>query len=572
MFSDRKQDILCIILLGVIFNVAASVSRPLWNRDESRYAEVGREMLELGDWVTPHLYYVPYLDKPVLNYYFVAVSYLVFGVNEFAARVSAGIWGVLSGVLTYLIGLRFYSRRAAFVAGLLLLTAMEHAILSTFITIDMALTFFVLLSFYCLFRYFFDGEDGVGGQRYSARFGRLFAGVLSLSMLLKGPISLILVGWPLFLYVVWRRPWEALRRFPYFSGILIFVLIQLPWHLAIYTQTPEYFYYFYYTRNFKAFFDSSIHHGDVWYAILLYLLSGFMPWSFLFIFALVRRFRSSRRWEDKELLLYLWLGGDVLFLTLSASKLPTYVLPLLPCLAIISGGLFENLSFHRWERGVWYVFLALLLLLPGVAWFSQFYFLPSLDQLPVEFVGLIYALVGLVVLAFGAVGGIYFLRRGRDWEFFWVFFGGYFLMLLVGFYSLQFFSGIRSSKRVCKKLERVLRPGDRVFLFHNRDYAALFYLRRRIPHIGALGEITYGARLRPSRDYFLSFEDVPPLLRDRSRRVYILAFWKDFRTRFQRLYSHLPYVIVYRYGNFLLLSNQPLEGGGDGSGKDGVEG
>src|SRR5580704_4743490 len=123
-------------------------NRALWNSDEGRYAEIAREMLELKDWISPHLNYVLYFEKPPLMYWLTALSFTLFGQNEFAARFWCGAFGVLTVGVVYLLGRHWKGERMGLLSGGILATSVLYFALTQYLVLDMALTFWLTLSLY----------------------------------------------------------------------------------------------------------------------------------------------------------------------------------------------------------------------------------------------------------------------------------------------------------------------------------------------------------------------------------------------------------------------------------------
>ena len=196
---SRRRHVFFLILLFALLHFPFIGLYPLWNRDDSRRAEIAREMLELKDFVVPHVYYVPYLEKPILNTYFIASSLWFFGLNEFGARFWIACFSIFAVLFVYGIGVRIYSSREAFWAAFFFGTCLETVGLSRFITIDIFLVVWILGGYYASLRYFWD-KGKHGEWSYPAFWGRTLAVFLALSVLTKGFVGLVVVGMPLFLY------------------------------------------------------------------------------------------------------------------------------------------------------------------------------------------------------------------------------------------------------------------------------------------------------------------------------------------------------------------------------------
>ncbi len=161
-------------------------SRALWNTDEGRYAEIAREMLVLKDWISPHLNYVLYFEKPPLMYWLTAASLAVFGQNEFAARFWCAMFGVLTVGIVYILGKRWKGDRAGLLAGVVLATSLGFFCLTQYLVLDMALTFWTTLALYASARILQERPPEL-----VRRFSVLLALAMAGGVLTKGPIAFL---------------------------------------------------------------------------------------------------------------------------------------------------------------------------------------------------------------------------------------------------------------------------------------------------------------------------------------------------------------------------------------------
>ena len=186
-------------MLLVMFGVAIFLflgRLPLLDPDEGRYAEIPREMLELGDFITPHLDYVKYFEKPPLHYWLNALSFSLFGQNEFAARFPAALLGLCGILLVYHIGRKLFGRREGLYAALVLGTSIGYQIQARMNIIDMTLTFCMTASLGCILLAMQDEE------RRKGLYYHLFYLFAALAVLAKGLIGIVLPGMIIFLFLL----------------------------------------------------------------------------------------------------------------------------------------------------------------------------------------------------------------------------------------------------------------------------------------------------------------------------------------------------------------------------------
>ena len=358
------------ILLGlstalVLFRLG---SLPLLGPDEPRYARVAVEMARSGDFVTPTLQGQPWLEKPVLFYWLAACAYRVLGENELAARLPSLFALLLLVGSTALFGARLASGAAGLHAGFVLATSLLAFAYGHAASMDMLLAATV--------------SAGVGliGLRLLGIAGKLAVPVgcafLGLATLAKGPIGFLLPGLVVAGFLLATRDRSLLRPVLSPWGLLLFVLTAGPWYAATsLAQGPAFVDVFLLNHNL-ARFTSTVHNhpGSIAYYLPV-LVGGLFPWSGLLVPALgTLRPRQSRT----DLFLLLWLLLPLVFFSLAGSKLPGYILPCLPPLAILMGRAIDRLlkqdallAVGAWLRATALVGLvlgALLVTGPFVLW------------------------------------------------------------------------------------------------------------------------------------------------------------------------------------------------------------
>ncbi|TWT98495.1 phospholipid carrier-dependent glycosyltransferase [Stieleria varia] len=313
-------------------------SYPLIEPDETRYAQIALNMIETGDWVTPMLDGQPYLDKPPLMYWCTALSLRFMGENEFAARFPSTLSAIMTIVVVYLLGSKIVGRRAAWVAAIALALCGGFVMAGRFVILDAMLTFFTTL---CLLSSYLAVRE----TKFSWSWWALAAFACALGVLTKGPVALVLCAPPLvasgWLCADHTRP----RVLQWAVFIVPMLLICTPWYIAVALRNAEFMDYFFWEHNFKRFTQGSNHREPFWFYIPVVLL-GMFPTSLLM--PLVGMFLASRSQRvgahrTKSLgFLFCSAAWTLLFFSLSSCKLPTYILPAIPMLCLISGTLVDR--------------------------------------------------------------------------------------------------------------------------------------------------------------------------------------------------------------------------------------
>ncbi|MEA3209033.1 MAG: hypothetical protein QOE70_2090 [Chthoniobacter sp.] len=329
-------------------------SRGLNEPDEGRYAEIGREMALSGDWLTPHLNGIPHFQKPPLLYWATAASIRLFGVNEWAARLPSALAALGVVALTFWIGALLFEKRTGVAAALILLSSLEFFVSARLLTPDMLMTFWITAAIACLVKY------GRGGGRVWAW---LFFASMGLGFMTKGPMAFVV---PIAAALSWQ--WSRRRsarplRLPWLGGVLLMLAIGLSWFVVISIQHPNLFRYFAGDELLKRFASKS--HGrskPIWFFAWV-LPAGLFPWTFflgVILWHKVVLWRRGWRPEAHQWLLAGWVAIPLLILSLSGSKLPTYVLPLFPALALVLGHWTRSRdNFRAWNTALTITLMAL---------------------------------------------------------------------------------------------------------------------------------------------------------------------------------------------------------------------
>lgn len=328
---------------------------PLFDPTEGRYAEIGRKMLELNNWVTPFIEYnVPFWAKPPLSFWLTAISYKIFGVNDFAARLPSFL--VMAGIV-WLVRWTQESRKlelkkgnapqahdssipGSYLTTLILISMGLFFYLAGGVMTDPTLAFSITLSMIAFWRAVVIREK---------LWGYIFFAGIAMAMLAKGPIGVVLMGIPIFIWVMWQNKWKDLwHNLPWVYGTLLMLVAVLPWYIMAEIRTPGFLRYFIIGEHFERFlvkgwkgdlYGSGRAHpiGTIW----LFGLAALAPWSLLLLAApFIKSFRiklSITSALDKSWQIYLWLWAltPLVFFTISRNVLVTYVISALPAFAIL---------------------------------------------------------------------------------------------------------------------------------------------------------------------------------------------------------------------------------------------
>jgi 4-amino-4-deoxy-L-arabinose transferase-like glycosyltransferase len=314
-------------VVGVLF--AYSGSAALFEPDEGRNAEKAREILILNDWLTPHENFYPVLDKPIFFYWLIALSYKFFGVSEWAARLPSALSALGCVGLIYYFVRRRWGQWEALWSGLILLGSVEFFILSRVVIFDMSLAFFLTLAL-CAF-YEVAHSDNVNRRRVLCVV--LYA-ALGVATLIKGLVGVVVPGMIIFFYLLSTKGWSILRHIYLIPGTILFAAIAAPWYLQMDAVHPGYLKYYLWDEHFGRFASGDFDRTEPWYYFIFVGLVGFLPWTMALPFVATQYRKKTL--DDKTLFLIVWLASPFLFFSASNAKLPHYILPIFPALAILT--------------------------------------------------------------------------------------------------------------------------------------------------------------------------------------------------------------------------------------------
>jgi 4-amino-4-deoxy-L-arabinose transferase-like glycosyltransferase len=344
--------------------------------DEPRYAWIAREMAETGDWVTPRLYGKPWFEKPPLFYWGAAVCFKLFGVSEASARLPCAVSALLATLALAWLALRLYGAETARWLLLLLPTTVGIIGFSHAAATDMPFSAMLTIAMVCAaVALGLTRNENTPILPRTPWLALIFFGFfLGLAVLAKGPAANILSGGAIFFWALLTKHWRDASRLLHPAAIASFCLTALPWYILCAHRNPDFFRIFIIEHNFKRYLTPEFQHiQPFWYYVPIILIA-ILPWSVILLLVgcdAVLSFRQNQWKESNSLLLALWAIFPLVFFSLSQSKLPGYVLPILPPLATLAArslvlAFQRSLPAARWVA----IAIAMLLMVPaGVFWY-----------------------------------------------------------------------------------------------------------------------------------------------------------------------------------------------------------
>lgn len=344
---DSRRYVWALMLLCGVLYFYGLGAYPLFDEDEPRFAEAGREMIQLHDYITPHFNGEWRLQKPILFYWFEIAAYRVFGVGEFGARFWSAVFMTGLVLMTYAACRSVLGARAGILSAVALATALHIVALGRAAVTDGMLCFFVGACVFCFFLGF-RGRRGWYFACYAAA---------ALAALTKGPVGVAIPGaaiLPFLIHVRGFRKW--LREGYVLPGLALFALMVLPWYWAEVRATNGlYIKSFLFGENLGRYTETiGGHNAGLWFypAVILVL---FFPWSPFLLPAAGRVPTKHAAQSDGagqfRLLCVWWVVTTVSAFSISATKLPHYVAPAYPAIAALVGAYFGEPSAYRSRHG-----------------------------------------------------------------------------------------------------------------------------------------------------------------------------------------------------------------------------
>jgi 4-amino-4-deoxy-L-arabinose transferase-like glycosyltransferase len=505
--------------------------RPLTHPDEGRYAEIAREMFASSDWVTPHLNDLPYLEKPPLQYWATAIAYQLFGPNEWSARLCLTLSGWLDVLLVFLLGRRLWNVRTGAIAAALLGSSVLHFVMGQVLTLDMTFTFLLtaMLCGFCMAQLTRESAREASGW-----WMLLSWSMLGLAVLTKGIVALVIAGSVLAIYMVWQRDWDAWRSLRLLPGLGILLIITLPWFVLVSRANPDFLQFFFIHEHLLRYMTDSAQRVEPWWYFIAILAVGVLPWVLQMSRALAQGWRrtAERGKFDAQRLLWIWCVFLLVFFSLSGSKLPPYILPVLPALALLTAARETSEPTGTLDFSAW------ILLASAAALIAFTLIAPSMVDNPIVRSAAYEARPLAVAIALtAALAALFYYHAASNERQVHSFIGlavGWFLGLALLFATIGHDSSLRSGRDLAASIPSGLAADVPIYSVQTYDQTLPFYLRRTMTPVDWRGELDYGLRQQPAKG--LSLREFEALWPTASEAIAIMP-----RTTYEQFYkSGLP--------------------------------
>jgi 4-amino-4-deoxy-L-arabinose transferase-like glycosyltransferase len=509
-----RAALLCLFVAVVWFGNLQY--RDLYQADEGRYAEIPREMVATGDWVTPHLDGFKYFEKPALQYWITATVFELAGQHNWSARLWIALAGFLDLGLTWYAGARLFDKRAGLYAALMLAGSFYYVFMAHFNTLDMGLAFFMCASLF----FFLIAQSNPDSKRHARAWMLAAWAAAALALLTKGLVALAIPGAAFLLYSLTKRDGQIWKRLHIGLGFTLFAAIAAPWLIVVSLRNPGFFHFFFIVQHFERYLTPIAHRSGPWYYFVPVLMLATLPWLWQGGAALVRgagsifrpadnptatplaanpsplatRASPRARRFDPIWFLWLWVAVTFLFFSASDSKLESYILPLVPAFALLVG---RELARHELKSLA--SSAAITLVVGAGCLVYAVLYLPHLsdETVPNDLYtqAVPWAVAAAAVLIGSALMGLTLLRR-RPGAMIVTIALGWLLASQVLISGTQVLSPVYSTRCLVDQLKDV---DTRGVPFYSVDYYAQslpFYLKRKVVPVKYKGELAFGIEHR----------------------------------------------------------------------------
>ncbi|HEX5865551.1 MAG TPA: glycosyltransferase family 39 protein [Casimicrobiaceae bacterium] len=331
-----RRGVLALLLAFTLLWFANLDYRRLVHPDEGRYAEIPREMMVTGDWVTPRLNGIKYFEKPALQYWLTAAGYQAFGVHPWTARLWPALAGYLGVLFIGYVGFRLGGSMLGVYSAAVLGGCLWYVVNAHILTLDAGLTLWMSVGLGSLL--IAQRADATVAERRSWMWGAWAA--LALATLSKGLIGIVLPGAALVVYMLITRDWALWGRLHLISGSIVFFAFAAPWFVVASVLNPEFFDFFFIHEHFTRYLTGEHRREGAWWYFVPIFIVGILPWLAVFLWTAKRMWTEAHsddngfNWQRFALV---WSAVIFVFFSVSGSKLPSYILPIFPALALMIG-------------------------------------------------------------------------------------------------------------------------------------------------------------------------------------------------------------------------------------------
>jgi 4-amino-4-deoxy-L-arabinose transferase-like glycosyltransferase len=491
----NPSSILILVLVYALLWFGTLDYRHLIPSDEGRYAEIAREMLVTGDWVTPRYNGYKYFEKPPLQIWATATAFNIFGIGDWQARLWTALTGFLTIIFIGFTGARIYSARAGWLASITLASSPMWIIGGHINSLDMGLSAFLVAALCSLL--LAQSSPNKTNCRNWMWACWIFMALATLS---KGVIGLAIPGMVFVVYSISAWDWKIWKRLHIISGTILFLAITAPWFVLVAQRNPEFLEFFFIHEHLQRFTQTAHSRTGPIYYFLPLLLIGFLPWITQIPGAILQSWRERNRKFSSGWLLTCWFAVILGFFSVSQSKLPGYIIPIFPALAMLVGHhLDRNLSSSDSSRLPWQLQTLFFAALGGIG----FLFLgevskqarpdeiASYAQYTDWIVAALIALISFSLLAFAQ-------SKRNGLSSITCFASGFFLCALIAGTGHETLGRAVSGIDLVTKIKAGIPEKANFYSVRILDHTVPFYLSRTMTMVEFPDELEFGVKQEPA--------------------------------------------------------------------------
>jgi 4-amino-4-deoxy-L-arabinose transferase-like glycosyltransferase len=496
-----------LALLAILYLFGSNVL-PLIPPDEPRYSQVARQMFESRDWITPRLENHPWFEKPVLLYWLMCISFKIFGITEFALRLPSAISALICVYLTYHVVRKAVGESNALLSAIILGTSAFFVAFSHAATFDMLLTMCVAASLWSFFQF-----EALTGRKLHLFAAYAFCG---LGILAKGFVAPAVIALTAAIYWYTEHRFRDMGKLHLFKGIILAAVIAGVWLVPVTLIHGSVFWNDFFLQHHLARFTSSkLHRAESVFFYVPIVLLGMYPWTA----GMFCGFRGGSTDQERKLLRFslIWFLSSLIFFSLSKVKLPGYILPLAPPLAVITALIIHG----AWERGKRMRIIAVFsivhgLIAAGILSLLKKFYIPHESFL----------LIALIIILVGTFSALFFYHH-RFWP------GiiaqaaipafGIFIIL----YAIYPATDFNETRTLCRAVEPELDSNHKIVVYNIYDFSLVYYANAKVE--------------LDDKGYFIDLKNPTELYRylQNKDRGYVIAYNEDLvwmrRTKFLKI-------------------------------------
>lgn len=527
--SAWRQGAWILLFFLITYSICLGC-RALGVPDEARYSEIPREMWILHDYITPHLDFIKYFEKPPLFYWLQTAALQLFGLSETAARLVTMILSVLGIGVTYLCTRFLFDTKTALLSALILGSSLLYFAMGHLITTDMTLSFFMTL---CLFSFFCALHTKPSLRKRSLVYMAFAASALA--VLTKGLIGLAFPCMIFGLWIVIYNEWRVLKNLYLPSALVIFLVIALPWHIAVQHENPEFFRFYFITQQVARYATMvAQRYQPMWFFIPI-LLAGLFPWIVFFFQSMLHALKqciTQFKTEKKVGFLLIWALSIFIFYSCSDSKLIPYITPIFPPMAVLIARYLQSDK----KRGIAYGYIALIILsiMACIGGFVALSLSHHILQAPAkarEYM-LIYSIVAIIASVLAA-----YLYRYRS-RFASIL--SLSMLSVLGFIILNVMAGFintQSVKPLALTINTQYHTGDAIVAYDHYYQDLPYYTEHKVILVGSKNELAFGFEHQANAKEWIIDDAQFSSLWNSSRTVFVVIKTTDL-TQFVKQHPH----------------------------------